>query len=538
MSLLFESINKLVVEINNFIPENTKPLGIDTTYIYSALEIITMVITIVLINAFSHTNMLIPSTIEGGFFITFIILIFIDLLYIFFYTFFKDLAWIFSAPYYLLYPLTSIYSLALWIISKTYNIGLGFFENFMVIFKGLTDEMGKMVETPDGYSNILKYGILYAVIIFSIIILTMLAKDPTALTVNTYIYAISIIVPILFVIFYAIPIIKSTNNSGMVFFTIGVIASLLVSMFYFYMNMSYDTFATMSYLILFLSFLILICGLAIFFYIFSNYLKSLKGLLGFLTYFIFYIPCLLIDFVQYLLNEFKSTSNAIYVLFFIEIILLIVYIYIPKLINWISYKDGIVLLEKSTFLNIHQTIGSSNTMILPRENDLKSFSKALVYRENYAFSMWVNLNVQPPSFAGYAKESVIFDCGNGKPKITYYNDMNDANKKNKYIVYFTDSKKGPSSYEIEMPSQKWNNIVFNYTSSKVDLFINGNLERTFTFNKNRPKYNATDFIDIGSDDGLDGAICNVRYYTENLTSSQIANAYNLLMNRNPPVNIL
>jgi len=538
MSLLFESINKLVVEINNFIPENTKPLGIDTTYIYSALEIITMVITIVLINAFSHTNMLIPSTIEGGFFITFIILIFIDLLYIFFYTFFKDLEWIFSAPYYLLHPLTSIYSLALWIISKTYNIGLGFFENLMKLFEGLADEMGKMLETPDGYSNILKYGILYAVIIFSIIILTMLAKDPTALTVNTYIYAISIIVPILFVIFYAIPIIKSTNNSGMVFFTIGVIASLLVSMFYFYMNMSYDTFATMSYLILFISFLILICGLAIFFYIFSNYLKSLKGLLGFLTYFIFYIPCLLIDFVQYLLNEFKSTSNAIYVLFFIEIILLIVYIYIPKLINWISYKDGIVLLEKSTFLNIHQTIGSSNTMILPRENDLKSFSKALVYRENYAFSMWVNLNVQPPSFAGYAKESVIFDCGNGKPKITYYNDMNDANKKNKYIVYFTDSKKGPSSYEIEMPSQKWNNIVFNYTSSKVDLFINGNLERTFTFNKNRPKYNATDFIDIGSDDGLDGAICNVRYYTENLTSSQIANAYNLLMNRNPPVNIL
>ena len=90
------------------------------------------------------------------------------------------------------------------------------------------------------------------------------------------------------------------------------------------------------------------------------------------------------------------------------------------------------------------------------------------------------------------------------------------------------------SYEITLPSQKWNYFAFNFSTTTVDLFINGKLEKTFTYMGNRPTYAPTDAITVGSPQGLNGAICNIRYYTVPLSSSQIANSYNLLMYKNPP----
>ena len=73
----------------------------------------------------------------------------------------------------------------------------------------------------------------------------------------------------------------------------------------------------------------------------------------------------------------------------------------------------------------------------------------------------------------------------------------------------------------------------------VDLFVNGNLEKTFKFDHdNRPIYSPDDIIIIGSNDGLDGAISNIQYFTTNQTRSQIANSYNLLVKKNPPTNNL
>jgi hypothetical protein len=88
-----------------------------------------------------------------------------------------------------------------------------------------------------------------------------------------------------------------------------------------------------------------------------------------------------------------------------------------------------------------------------------------------------------------------------------------------------------------MPSQKWNNIVFNYSSNKVDLFINGILEKTFIFDDSNkiPVYADNDVIRCGQPNGLYGAICNIVYTKENLLNNQIVNNYNILMLKNPPL---
>ena len=86
-----------------------------------------------------------------------------------------------------------------------------------------------------------------------------------------------------------------------------------------------------------------------------------------------------------------------------------------------------------------------------------------------------------------------------------------------------------------MENQKWNQIVLNYNRNKVELYINGNLERTFSMTKSMPVYNDLDTITIGEDNGLDGGICNVVYYKHPLSPEQISISYNSMVLSNLPV---
>jgi hypothetical protein len=407
-------------------------------------------------------------------------------------------------------------------------------------FNGYISNIGKDISnSPDKQSTLLKYVGLYGFIFMIGVILYMAAFDPEAITNKAYVYTLSTIIPLIILIGFVIPFSKTQRSATSTALLIGVISLLLLGGFYSYSSLNSTSFKYVSYIINFILFLIVIAGLAIFFYVFSNYLKSIEGFAGFFIYFIFYIPCLLIDFFNYLLNELNMTSRPIYALFVFEILLILLYIYAPMLINYIINKtnDSIVLLKDSSFLNKRHVIGNSSQlrMTTPEVPGNTIFdNKQYVYRKSYSLSMWTFLNIQPPNNASYSSETNILDYGNGKPRITYYNNMDSDKTQNKYIFYFTDSTNGPSSYSLTLPTQKWNYIVFNYYSNKVDLFINGNLERTFTFNNNMPNYLAIDNIIIGSDNGLDGAICNVNYFTAPLSKTKISNTFNLLKSKNPP----
>ena len=112
----------------------------------------------------------------------------------------------------------------------------------------------------------------------------------------------------------------------------------------------------------------------------------------------------------------------------------------------------------------------------------------------------------------------------------------------KYVFYF--SKYPPVNqyaseehtfYDITLENQKWNQIVMNYNRNKVEIYINGNIERTFVLTKDMPMYSDLDNISIGQDNGLDGAVCNVTYYRHALSPDQIALSYNSMSLSNLPV---
>jgi hypothetical protein len=399
------------------------------------------------------------------------------------------------------------------------------------ILNGFFENITKEVSSEELQPTLIKYGALYSFIFVILVILYLAAFDTDALTGKAYVYAFTIIIPLVLLFSYVIPFNnQKTSLTKLLTFAFGIV--LFIGILYSYASLSNTAFTYISYAINLLIILIILFALAIFFYIFGNYLKTLNNFTGFLVYFIFYIPCLIIDFFKYIMNEFRMTSLVIYLLFVFEIIFILLYVYSSKIINFFITKTSksIILLEKSAFLDIKTNIG--NSYKLRMTSPINKENEKYIYRKNYAISMWVYLNSQPPNNKSYSKETEIFNYGDGKPRITYLNDTTIDNGKDKYIFYFTNNSN--NSYSLTLPSQKWNNIVFNYYSDKVDLFINGNLERTYTFNENMPIYLATDVITIGSQDGLDGAICNVNYYSEPLTKSQITTAYNLLMTKNPP----
>lgn len=425
---------------------------------------------------------------------------------------------------------------------------------FFLLFINNTDSISSIYDIfaktiIDLQSELPFYGTFYLFIFLVGAVLYLAAFDNEALGDKSYIYSLTAVIPLIILFTFLIPM--GTKNSQLYkIFVLTILGILFAAIVYSYSSLDKQTFTFVSYAMNFLFVLIVLFGLAIFFYIFGNYFKSLNNFSGFIVYFIFYIPCLIIDFFKYILKEYRMTSLSIYVLFIVEILLILMYLYSKQIINYFITKTTktMVLLEKTNFLDMKTTIGTNFDLRIKDpivNNDSGLFKKVdqtqsldtketYSYRKRYAISMWIYLNNQPPNNMSYSKETEIFNYGNGKPRITYLNDITSDNDKDKYIFYFTNSGDKSISVKMTLPGQKWNYIVFNYYSDRVDLFINGNLEKSYVFNNNTPTYLASDNITLGEDNGLDGAICNINYFVEPLTKTQISNAYNLLMMKNPP----
>lgn len=272
-------------------------------------------------------------------------------------------------------------------------------------------------------------------------------------------------------------------------------------------------------------------GLTIFYNIFLNeaYRRS-----NYFIYLLFFIPCLINDYFNYLFQEFKSTPVVVYVLIVIEIILILLYVYIPKLFRkMIISSEGTQLIDQPLFLSSEKMISNIEPFYEPESNSLGPFFEPKNIRRNYCISMWLSIN--NPTFA--ADTMILrFGINKGKSGCPYL----ACTKEGKLKVVVSNNANVGDEREFYVPLQRWNYIVMNYHEHNVDLFINGELTRTFLFNStNLPSYNNDMNLVIGADSKrLHGAICNLMIYPKNLTLTQITQSYNILKLVNPPVNNL
>ena len=88
-----------------------------------------------------------------------------------------------------------------------------------------------------------------------------------------------------------------------------------------------------------ISVLIGLIALAILYKTNATRIYNMQGISGFIVNFILFIPCLISDFIEYLYGEFATTPKIVYIMFIIELILILLYLYIPKIMK----KMGVLI---------------------------------------------------------------------------------------------------------------------------------------------------------------------------------------------------
>ena len=325
-------IKNNLFKIMNFFPEVLqKKDPLSTLFIYNIIELILLILSIVIINEYAHDNMMDgskPEAVVFAVFLTIIILNVIHTTYLYLNNrdvegitkFFKNV--FYTGP---LYLIVFVFSLIMWFVSNLYGWIGKFLEGIVRFVDYVFSALARMLDDPEESRILFKYGGLYAMIFTIIIILYYAALDPAALTTKTFTYAMSIIIPMIVVLAIVIPFSQRQAPSSS-FFIIGMVVTFFTAVSYFYMKANESTYKLMNYIIALLIVAMVLGGLALFFYVIGNYLKSLPGWAGFMAYFIFYLPCLFIDFVKYIMNEFKMTSSPIFVILIFEIVLIVFYI--------------------------------------------------------------------------------------------------------------------------------------------------------------------------------------------------------------------
>ena len=305
---------------------------------------------------------------------------------------------------------------------------------------------------------------------------------------------------------------KDMVSYGMVLLCFVTLFATLYYIWKFSLNI--QSFQTLYiYLIDFL----IICGFIGILYLVIQNTETPKGLDGISGY-VMLIPFLLVTLSSYIRKEFTTVTESVWILLFIEILLILFRLLLPNIIHYLTSHDKSSLLGSPIYLNNERVLGKNESIDLIEK-------KKFLY--NYSVSFWFYINPQPPNTrSSYNKYANILNYGN-KPRIQFHSKDNKLRvqcvKKDETIT---------TIYETtELQYQKWNNIVINYDAGSMDVFINGDLVGS---KDNIAPFMTHEKIYSGEKRGIEGGICNVNYYEHIQSQSVISNTYQLLKNNEIP----
>jgi len=200
----------------------------------------------------------------------------------------------------------------------------------------------------------------------------------------------------------------------------------------------------------------------------------------------------------------------VWIVFGIEILLIVLRIFLPKIFSKIINHDSIKLLDESVKLNKETSLGTYEIL-----NKTKSNSK---FNYKYAMSFWINIDPQPPATnASYTENSNLISYG-GKPAILYNGLTNEI------IVLAKTGKEDKIVFKTkDVPYQKWANFVINYQGGTLDVFIDNKLVSS---TPNIVPYMTYDNITIGKNNGINAYIKDVVYFNNALTRNKISWLFN------------
>ena len=318
-----------------------------------------------------------------------------------------------------------------------------------------------------------------------------------------------------------------------------IIILIIYLVFYIVSNFSGKTFFS-SIILIFLSIFLIITILSIIYLIYSNSLfkdtikksdlhYSSNNNYNFIKNIIFFIPCLLIDFMEYITSKFRSTPKIGYILLIQSIILLLLILKLPSYINNINKNNlilkGPVYINNKKELGVYQEFTKNIKPDISKYNkeiklsdytldvELEKYNLKTPFSYNYQIDFEIYLNPQPSNTNySYNNYTNIISYGK-KPQFLYYGKENKIK-----IICQTEENKYETIYETVITNNnyfrlaKWNKINIKYDGANMDIIINSHLVGT---KSNIIPFMNYDKIVIGEDNGLYGGIKNIYFYNNN-----------------------
>lgn len=426
----------------------------------------------------------------------------------------------------------------------------------------------------------MKYSVFLLFVLYFIGIFTIMSRDPYAMDGNKrWLYLFSVIGPMIFFVTIILTNMEDQRYIALVVCMIIVILFFVCRSFMPFLDRMMTNFfgyltnvteipplsIENSFLVSIVSRLLFVSIIVVFLSIlFSSFFSDSfyqREKTNIFMYVVFLIPCLVVDYVKYLLNEFKTTPTVVYVLIGIEIVLITLYFLIPKIFRMFFSKSKQCIVREPMYLDQKKTVsgmspfynesrfykelGTQYNVRGPLESSDQNIPNKSLLR-NYSISFWLTLN--PPVIAD-DEECMIFRVENDNGSIS---DPDNPRfgvpyigfRKNRLVIVCSNKAQDEKmretvSCELEIPYQKWNNLVLNYRDNSVDIFLNGELVNTVSLQNSLPIYTHSQTMCIGSDSGkIHGAICELCVYGKCLGRTEISSQYNLLNLKNPPVNNL
>lgn len=289
--------------------------------------------------------------------------------------------------------------------------------------------------------------------------------------------------------------------------------------FLIYISESDTGSAALGYGAMILGILFGLSWLVIFYKRYQAYIYNMKGWWGFIVNFIFFIPCLISDLFEYLYGDFKVTPKIVFITLFIELVIVLLYIYVPKIAKKMQEQPGKIIVDKPERINLKKDMTNYIDMQSekpPPTQTLTSPDREVAVRKRFSLSMWVYVVPMPPNHIPYNKTANILNFAY-HPRIAY----NGTDKK------FSIDYNTRDTDIFDAPMEKWNHVVVNYDKDTVDMFLNGALKTTIPRQKANETFSVGDILTIGQDNGLQGGIAKVMYFEQPLLSFEIERMYKL-----------
>jgi hypothetical protein len=277
----------------------------------------------------------------------------------------------------------------------------------------------------------------------------------------------------------------------------------------------------------------------------SNWVINVLKLLGNL---LFYLPCLMLDFVEMLKEQYGLTTHYMLILLAMEAAFILAGHLLPSAVAKVINHTGVQILSAPISMNPSTKISTYDIQFVnahgveenpvPTADPSGGVATATVRLKNYSYgvSAWFYIHPQPPNTnTNYSNDYInLLQFGPFGPSIQY-NPKTNAMQFSLYGKPIESSANAPLEVS-DIPLQTWNNVVINSDKGAVDIFINNKLIYTGTDLPENQTYASSIYnVTVGQADGVNGEMCNIVLNTAPFTKPEIAWLYKTNKVLNPPV---